>query len=313
MRRLAHIINPVQVAEASDLFVAQPITFASMEVARQFAQDQVQVELFCTHYPEDQAIAPSTFQPTPNLERSVLEVRSFRTPRKLPLLQDILDRLYHATDADYLIYTNVDIALMPHFYVTVNALLDQGCDACAINRRTISAQYRSPDDLPLMYAQVGEPHGGHDCFVFSRTAYPNYHLGKACIGAGRIGKVMLLNLMSQAANFQELTDAHLTFHLGNEEAWKQETVTDYFEHNERELVKLLQHCIDEGCFPDHLQMARLIQRYHPQLTGIPSTVLRSYLQQVPANPRPFLSFKTRLKTIFNPVGKNLKQNSKYQK
>jgi len=29
----------------------------------------------------------------------------------LPLLSDILDRLYAATDAEYLIYTGVDIAL----------------------------------------------------------------------------------------------------------------------------------------------------------------------------------------------------------
>ncbi len=35
--KLAHIINPVAVQGSSDLFIAQPITFETMKVARNFA------------------------------------------------------------------------------------------------------------------------------------------------------------------------------------------------------------------------------------------------------------------------------------
>jgi hypothetical protein len=33
---IAHIINPVDVGVSSDLFIAQPITFETMRVAREF-------------------------------------------------------------------------------------------------------------------------------------------------------------------------------------------------------------------------------------------------------------------------------------
>ena len=138
MRRLAHIVNPVRVGPSSDLFKAQPVTFASMETARRLAQGMVQVELYAAQFAEDRGLAPPFIQETPDLVRSVLDVGSFRVPRKLPLIRDILDRLAAATEADYLLYTNVDIGLLPHFYLVVDMLIEQGCEAMIINRRTMS-------------------------------------------------------------------------------------------------------------------------------------------------------------------------------
>ena len=106
------------------------------------------------------------------------------------MIRDILDRLYAASDADYFIYTNVDIALMPHFYTAVTQLIETGVDAMVINRRTIAKSPSDPAHLPLMWAQVGEKHPGYDCFVFRRDAYPNFDLGTACIGANWIGRVL---------------------------------------------------------------------------------------------------------------------------
>ena len=239
MRRIAHIVNPFQVSESSDLFAAQPITFETMRQARAFAAGQVDVELLSAQYPEDQAIVPSDFRRTPDLEESVLDHGQFQKARKLPLLQEILDRLYQATEAETLVYANVDIGLLPHFYLAVDGWLAAGYDAFTINRRTISDRFTSVEQIPLMYAQVGQPHRGWDCFVFRREAYPHYNLGAICVGAPRVGLALIANLVAHAGHFHEFKDQHLTFHLGNERAWQEGAYADYAAHNSRELLRIL--------------------------------------------------------------------------
>lgn len=240
MRKIAHIINPVVVGNTSDLFWAQPVTFETMRIARSFAAGRVEVELLATQYPEDSAIVPDDFRRTSELERSVQDIGRFKLRQKYPLLRDVLDRLYQATDAEYLIYTNVDICVMPYFYLAVNALIEGGYQAFAINRRTISDRYRSVDEVPLMYGEVGAKHEGHDCFVFRRDAYPGYKLGDVCIGIPYVGRALIWNLFLRAERFQELTDHHLTFHIGagNERTLGEDDYQDYRSHNKGEAAKV---------------------------------------------------------------------------
>lgn len=241
-RKLAHIINPVAACEKSELSFAQPITFESMRIARQFARELVDVQLFSAHFPEDRSVVPADFVHTAELERSVLDFGSFHRPRKLPLIADILDRLYQAADAEYLIYTNVDIGLQPHFYLAVNRLIDQGFDAFVVNRRTVAGHYRQVSELPLIYADIGKKHEGYDCFVFKRAAYPAYRLGAICLGIPRVGRALLWNLYAHARCFREFRRLHLTFHIGpgNDGAWQGAALADYREHNIREALKVLQ-------------------------------------------------------------------------
>lgn len=241
MRKIAHIINPVIVEKSSDLYVAQPITFETMKIARKNAAGQVAVDLFTAQYPEDRPLVPDGFQATADLERSVLDLGRFQKKRKLPLLADILDRLYEASDAEYFIFTNVDIGVLPHFYITINALIDANLDAFVINRRTISAEYRRLAEIPLMYAEVGHKHEGHDCFVFRREVYPKYHLGAVCIGIPLVGRVLLWNLIGHAKKFKEFKKMHLTFHLGpgNDNVWQGQEWSDYRAHNIREAEKVI--------------------------------------------------------------------------
>ena len=42
--KFAHIINPVKVSAASELGIAQPITFESIRIAKEFAKNKVDVE-----------------------------------------------------------------------------------------------------------------------------------------------------------------------------------------------------------------------------------------------------------------------------
>jgi hypothetical protein len=163
MPRIAHIINPVKVSEGSDLLVAQPITFETMRVAHEFAKASVQVELLTTQYPEDHPIIPAFFRKLPDLKRSVQDFGTFRQKKKYPLIKEILDTLYAGSDADYLIYTNTDIALLPQFYLAVNDFIAQGLDAFMINRRRVSKKFNSVTDIPIMWSEVGLSHPGVDC------------------------------------------------------------------------------------------------------------------------------------------------------
>ena len=239
MIRIAHIVNPVAVRGTSDLAVAQPITFATMKTAAAFWKQGLEVTQLTAQFPEDRAMIPDGFMATPDLERSILDMRGFNIPRKLPLIKDILDRLFRGSIAEYLIYTNVDIALQPYFYASASAMFRRGHDAFIINRRTIPATYKTAEEIPRMMAELGEPHPGWDCFAFNRSLYPEFDLGTACIGSGWIGRVMITNMAALAKKFAVFTDWHATFHIGNDKAWKATELDDYVEHNRNECRRIL--------------------------------------------------------------------------
>jgi hypothetical protein len=267
MTRLAHIVNPVIVDERSDLFIAQPITFASMRDARAYASDRVEVELYSAQYPEDRAAVPHEFHLTPDLERSVLDVGTFAKPRKLPLIRDILQRLYDSSTADYFVYTNVDIALMPYFYVAIDALLQKGYDSLSINRRTISPKHPTVPNLTLLYAAPGEPHGGSDCFVFRRDALPTYELGTVCIGTLWLCTAVLLNLAYQGNKFRVLRDRGLTFHIGNDMVWTSPEFNDYEAHNWEQLAGIIRNLErDNGSLLSRDSLVRDLRRSWPGRT-----------------------------------------------
>lgn len=231
MIRIAHIINPVKVKPTSDLYIAQPITFETMRRAKAFAHADVEVTLYTTQYPEDHEILPADFTILPDLTRSVQDVATFEVPRKLPLLKDLLDRLYEGSEADYFIYTNTDIALMPHFYEAVANFIKRGHDGIVINRRSIPNTYTNVDEIPLMYAELGTKHPGFDCLVFKRCDYPDYELRDTCIGAAWIGRILLWNIVLHSEKFLFLNEPHLTFHIGEDRSWLNPKLRDYRDHN----------------------------------------------------------------------------------
>lgn len=237
MITLAHIINPVPAGKESELFAAQPITFATMRAAREFSRNitQADVELYAVQLAgEEEVRLPDCFQRLPGIGRSLADLKDFKSRRNLPLIRDILQALYEAGGADYMIYTNADIALQPYFYWTVTRIIERGHDAFAVNRRTIPAHFQDAGAIPLMYSELGQEHKGWDCFVFKREMYPRFRLGHACLGAGWIGRVLLTNMACLAAHFQVFTDLHLTFHVGNEMAWRAREFSDYLAHNRNE-------------------------------------------------------------------------------
>ncbi len=267
--KIAHIINPVKVPPTSDLYVAQPITFESIRVAKDFAAGKVEIELYAIAYPEDHEIIPGYFTLLPDLKRSVLDLGHFTRIKKLPLIKDILQALYDATRADYLIYSNADIALMPQFYAAVTEQLQQGPDALIINRRGISTKYKSVDELPAMYSDEGVPHPGYDCFVFKRELFGKMILADICIGIPFSEVTLTHNLIAFANQPKFLDTVRLTFHIGTEVMVPRDM--EYYRYNRNE-------------YETHI---------YPQL--------KSYLQisKFPYAQLPF--YKRIIKWVLNPV------------
>lgn len=242
MIKIAHIVHPVIVTPPSDLVVAQPVTFETMRIALEFTGKAAEISLYAVQYHDEERIPlPRCFIRVPDLQRSVADIKTFKERRKLALIKDILDSLYEAAgDADYLVYTNVDIALQPYFYRAVAQIIGEGYDAFVINRRTISDKFSTIDHIPLMYAEVGEPHKGYDCFVFKREFYPKFKLGSICIGTAWIGRTLLANMVAYSSRFKEFREEHLTFHIGDPCPWRNEAFSDYFQNNWNEYLQIFQ-------------------------------------------------------------------------
>jgi len=188
-----------------------------MEIAKDHVKNTIDVKLYSAQYKEDRVAVPAGFIMTPDLKESVLDYGKFNIPRKLPILDDIIRRLHHYSNEDYLIYTNADIALMPNFYQEVARYIDDGHDAIEITRRTIPSTYSDVSQIKKMFKLKGKKHPGHDCFVFHASLFQRmFELAKVCIGAPAVGKCMLLNLRCFAKKFIRVTDRHLTFHIGDE-------------------------------------------------------------------------------------------------
>ncbi len=258
MLTFAHIINPVAAAPDSRFYLIQRLTFQSLRMAQAQAGEHA-VQLLTAQYPEDHTMLELGFTATPDLERSILDVANFQVPRKLPVLQDILDRAYQESRSDYVIYTNVDIGLQPHFYQAVSNFIGQGFKAFVINRCTVSDRYTSISQLAEIYLDPGKPHRGWDCFVFPRALIPDLKLGTLCIGAPLVGLGLMANLMSAIGNFKEFKTEHLTFHLGDDKTWNRKALEDYRQHNQAQLISQLQ-ALEEiyGCFPDGSAPARFL-------------------------------------------------------
>ena len=310
MVKIAHIINPVKIKESSDLYTAQPITFQTMQTAQKLAQlAGIDVELYTAQFPEDHSIIPEYFNKTPDLERSILDEGTFKKPRKLPLLKDILDNLYHATDADYFIYTNVDIGVLPHFYTSIAEIIKQGYDAFIINRRTIKKKYTKIEEIPLVYAEIGGKHAGYDCFVFRRDAYSKYILNNVFIGSIPIGYAIAVNLLSHAKKFKLFTLLHLTFHIGSDGGWKQKGLEDYLDYNIAETDKIYQHYLDHNLLKSHEITGRYLNLFS-KLQSQESKL--TFLNKIQLNKNRFtLELYHKLNGLSDKIidlGKNLKSN-----
>lgn len=245
MLRLAHIVNPFLAPKSSDLRSAQPITFESMRVARDFAwarcHNDIDIELLGTIYrdSDDIDMFPEGFKRVGDLTHSTMNLGEFTIPRKLPFFREILDNLYDSTDADWFIQTNADIGLQPYFYTAVAKIIEMKFDAFVINKRILPANYTKVDELPLMYTEIGGAHAGCDCFVYPRMTYPSYRIGEICMGTPWSETTMAISMAFFAKKMGFFRNPHLTFHIGDSRIWLDHKYDDYRFHNTNEFGKVL--------------------------------------------------------------------------
>ena len=208
------------------------------------------IDLLTAQYPEDRVIIPPLFTQTNDLERSVADLGSFSVNRKLPLIGDLIERLYTGSTAPYLIYTNVDIILHPSFYQEVATRIRTGLDAFIINRRRVPGHYRTVEELPEIYQLRGSPHPGFDCFIFHRSLCPKFNFGRVCVGIPFIEMIFSQNLFCHAQRFALFDRDRLTFHVGMEIFKKRDP--EYLNFNKEEFwrtIRILLPDLDSRKFP----------------------------------------------------------------
>ena len=234
--KLLHILNPVEQDLAKDLGFAQSVTFESQHRARKNLPHGLHLMHAAVGYRDEKVEIPSFFNHYFALSRSVMDVVAtpFSEPRRLPLIADIM-ALAGQIEADYYLYTNIDIALQPNFYAFVHHFLQQGYQGLIINRRRIPFLRASYDDLSSYSSRSGRTHPGFDCFVMSARVVRALVLEKICVGVPFIGVAMAHNIFAYARPWRLFAKEDLTFHLGMEVYPPQ--IYDYYWHNRRQFFR----------------------------------------------------------------------------
>ena len=239
--KLAHVINPVKVDEDRDLYWQQPIVFETINTAYYFAcnKPDLEVDVFTVGYPEDADVCRE-FIKLPDLTRSSSDL-NYSPERKLPYFKDILDSVYNATDADYIIQTNADICVQPYFYTLIHSLIQEGHESFVISKRILPEidLFKTTAGIPIMYSGIGKPHNGHDCFVFPRKDYKRFKIGDILTGTPWSEATIMFNMIAVCDNFAEFMNAHATFHIGDRRIWLPKSHNDYRIHNTNIVGKVL--------------------------------------------------------------------------
>ncbi len=229
--KLAHIINVTEINEskkASYLHIAQPLTLRSMVIAKKMAKNVIDVDLLAVKHKSEKVSVPVEFEWAPDIDKYAWEyldaLKDEASHKPLPRLKDIVSSLYSSSDAEYFIYTNLDIGLYPHFYIKVKSMIAKGYDAFCINRRSLPKEHEglllNESKIEFIFTMEGIKHPGIDCFVFKKELVPLLNLGNVYIGYPPVGQVLKTQIEVNSKSFTWIKDERLTFHIGDDSPWK---------------------------------------------------------------------------------------------
>ena len=236
--RLVHAINLFSVDGGLDQ--VQTATVNSMQHAsRARSPTGGETVLLQIQSDGDPDLTPDGFRRGRDLQRDIRDIEAFKCARSLPLLFDVLDRAAEdANPEDFIIYTNADICLQPHFYDVIHNLLSSGFDAITVNRRTIGENLISMPPS-VARAETGLIHRGYDCFVFSKRAYDKYVKNDACLGIAGVMRSLMYNMVAFSDTMLMLKNVSLTYHFGNDRSWSGSRFADITQHNRAEFLSVL--------------------------------------------------------------------------
>jgi hypothetical protein len=244
--RFRHIVHAYDDRELPANTAVQAITFRTMRDAIAYAGPELPVTAVAVTYPDDAHLVPDGIERAPPLCRHAADVADFKIRRPLPLLFDILGNgLVDASGAsapgggDYIVHTNSDIHLQPYFYKVLAELIGQGWDAITVNRRTVGADPEQRDFSTLFMADAGADHPGFDCFVFPAHWFAGFAQSRSCCGASYVMRGLLYNLVARASRMLMLSNAHMTFHLGDDRKWEAAAYGEYEDFNLAEARNVL--------------------------------------------------------------------------
>ena len=217
-----HVLNLFDSNNKKELGQVQGTTLDSMNAARAFAgitNPKTTIDFISVNTPQDACLVPGFFMESIELDRDVTSIGDFSADFRLPLVFDILKLADSSSStANFIVFTNSDICLMPSFYSVVGNLLESGFDSLIINRRTVHDN-NSGSYGAMAVADYGESHPGLDCFVFPRSWVSDFVGNTACVGIGQVMRGLLMNLVARATSLLVLTEAHLTYHFGDDRPW----------------------------------------------------------------------------------------------
>lgn len=252
--RIVHCLNPFPAQPGSEHDRAQRMTFSSMSQARTVARHLVPNLRVDFAKITDEDDVPSdliTFDYHLRIDRTVSDLGTFRIARPLPIMMDLLTAVPLEPN-DILVFTNVDISLSPGFYPFLKAIFRRGVDCAIINRRTVSNAYADETDIDIAAAEIGTPHPGFDCFALRGHLRNKMIPYDSCVGIGNVMLPLVHQIFALAERPVILTDAHATFHLGDDQQWRSEEFADYQAHNQAEVHRVFQAILDNPITKERL-------------------------------------------------------------
>lgn len=244
--RIVHCLNPFPAKAGSEHDRAQRVTFATMTQAREITGQlcpNLSVEFAKITDEQDVSSDLIRFDHHHKTHRSMSDLGTFKIVRPLPIMMDLLTA--HPLDPDdVLVFTNVDIALTPGFYAFIESILSRDTDCAIINRRTVSNAYLGEADTALMACEIGAPHPGFDCFAMRGRLRDTLLAYNSCVGIGKVMLPLVHQLLALAERPVILTDAHATYHLGDDQQWQSSDFDDYQRHNQSEVSRVFQALLD---------------------------------------------------------------------
>lgn len=291
-----HIINPFPCPDDSEHGIASKITYESLRVAVDSAQQNgLHVEVRAVVLPGDEIAIKAPASLGGYLSRTIQDIHPLLPKRLYPLIADILRIGADTSNSDYLIFTNMDIAVQPDFYLQLHEIIEKRFEAgtpFTVYRRNIPSHYSNLEQLPEMYRESGEIAYGYDCFVFPRSFAADLDLGNCCNGAAHFDYLLFIALDAISGfKVKRINDLPLTFHIGNDIAWSSQI--NYIEHNLKESLAAIQRMRKRFDVPVNSHFARIEASHFLPNARLDSRLLRK-LKRLPGIGHLALIIKRRL-------------------